>query len=229
MAKTQRLFELLQLLRRRRRPVRGVVLAEELGVSIRTLYRDIDTLKTYGAAIDGEPGIGYILHPGFTLPPLMFSEDEIEAVSLGVRWVAESTDAELSKAAGNVLAKIAAVLPDHLRGVLYTSPLLIGPKKAVIADHKEIQTIRKAIQQEKKIAIRYKDQHEKITKRTIWPFGLAFFEEVRVVIAWCEKRNDVRHFRVDRIQSLSELSEQYPTNKVELLNEWRRKKGLPEM
>src|SRR3954466_604922 len=127
MSRAQRLLDLIQLLRGHRRPVSGAALAEELGISIRTLYRDIETLNAQGAHIDGEPGIGYVLRPGFMLPPLMFSEQEIEAIVLGSRWVADRTDNELSDAARSALAKIAAVLPPDLKTSLDASSLLIGP------------------------------------------------------------------------------------------------------
>src|SRR5712692_11642714 len=126
-SRAQRLLDLIQLLRRHRFPISGASLAQELGVSLRTLYRDIETLNAQGARIDGEAGIGYVLRPGFMLPPLMFSEEEIEALVLGSRWVAERADAPLSKAAANVLAKIGAVLPKDLRETLDDSGLLIGP------------------------------------------------------------------------------------------------------
>jgi predicted DNA-binding transcriptional regulator YafY len=113
MSGAQRLLDLIQVLRRHRRPVAGSVLAEELGISLRTLYRDIDTLKAQGAHIDGEAGVGYVLRPGFMLPPLMFSEEEIEALVLGSRWVSERADGVLGRAARNVLAKIGAVLPNE--------------------------------------------------------------------------------------------------------------------
>ena len=113
--RAQRLLDLIQVLRRHRQPVTGAALADELGVSLRTLYRDIATLQAQGATIDGEPGIGYVLRPGFMLPPLMFSEDEIAALVLGSRWVADRADTPLGMAASNALAKIAAVLPPDLR------------------------------------------------------------------------------------------------------------------
>src|SRR6266705_5570418 len=115
MSRSQRLLDLIQVLRRHRRPVTGSVLAEATGVSLRTLYRDIETLKAQGAHIDGEAGIGYVLRPGFMLPPLMFSEEEIEALVLGSRWVSDRADTPLGDAARNALAKIAAVLPDDLK------------------------------------------------------------------------------------------------------------------
>src|SRR6266568_3284273 len=125
MSRSQRLLDLIQVLRRHRRPVTGAVLAEDVGVSLRTLYRDIETLKAQGAHIDGEAGIGYVLRPGFMLPPLMFTEEEIEALVLGSRWVADRGDARLGEAGRNALAKVAAVLPPDLREALDASALLI--------------------------------------------------------------------------------------------------------
>src|SRR5258708_4125118 len=125
MSRAARLLDLIQLLRRHRRPVSGRALAETLGISLRTLYRDVASLAAQCAAIDGEPGLGYILRPGFMLPPLMFSEEEIEALVLGSRWVAERGDDHLASAARNALAKIAAVLPDDLRAAADTTTLLV--------------------------------------------------------------------------------------------------------
>jgi biotin operon repressor len=127
LARAQRLLELIQVLRRHRRPVSGETLAEELGVSLRTVYRDIQTLIGQGASIDGEAGVGYVLRPGFVLPPLMFSDEEIEALVLGSRWVAQRTDEPLARAAQNAIAKIAAVLPEDLRDSIEGNGLLAGP------------------------------------------------------------------------------------------------------
>src|SRR5712692_9960079 len=145
MSRAQRLLDLIQLFRRHRFPVAGGALAQELGVSLRTVYRDIETLKAQGARIDGEPGVGYVLRPGFMLPPLMFSEDEIEALVLGSRWVADRGDARLGAAARNALAKIAAVLPADLRDELDASALLVGPGAAIAAGDAELAAIREAI------------------------------------------------------------------------------------
>ena len=127
MSRSERLLELLQILRRYRHPVSGHDLAAELGISIRTLYRDIATLQSQGAVIEGEAGVGYVLRAGYTLPPLMFSEDEIEALVLGSRWVSTRSDQQLGNAARNALAKIAAVLPAALRDNLEATTLLVGP------------------------------------------------------------------------------------------------------
>src|SRR5664279_6049005 len=121
MSRAERLLQLVQILRRHRRPVSGAHLSAELGISLRTLYRDIASLQAQGAGIEGEAGVGYVLRPGFMLPPLMFSEDEIAALVLGSRWVVARTDDALSRAARNALAKIAAVLPADLAASLETS------------------------------------------------------------------------------------------------------------
>ena len=228
MSRAQRLLDLIQLFRGYRRPVSGAVLADELGVSLRTLYRDIDTLNAQGAHIDGEPGVGYVLRPGFMLPPLMFSDEEIEAIVLGSRWVADRADAALSAAARSALAKIAAVLPPELRTSLDTSSLLVGPAKRTAAGDAELPTIRAAIRNEHKLRIGYLDGRGSNSKRTIWPFALGFFDRVRIVVAWCELRGGFRHFRTDRISKISVVDKRYPRRRQVLLKEWRASEGIPE-
>ena len=226
MSRAQRLLDLIQVLRRHRFPVSGAALARELGVSLRTLYRDIEALKAQGARIDGEAGVGYVLRPGFMLPPLMFSEDEIEALVLGSRWVAGRADAPLGKAARNALAKIGAVLPDDLRNKLDATPLLIGPGERIAAGDAELPAIREAIRTERKLRIAYADQHGALTRRTVWPFALGFFDRVRVVVAWCELRQDYRHFRTDRIVKLIVTERRYPRRRQAMLKEWREREGI---
>jgi len=228
MSRAQRLLDLVQALRRHRYPVSGAALADEVGVSLRTLYRDIGTLKAQGAHIEGEAGVGYVLRPGFMLPPLMFSEDEIEALVLGSRWVAERADAPLGAAARNAIAKIGAVLPDDLKESLDASNLLIGPGEPLAAGIAELPTIRTAIRAERKLQISYSDEAQAKTKRTIWPFALAFFDRTRIVVAWCELRQDFRNFRTDRISVLTATETRYPRRRQALLKEWRAKEGLPE-
>ena len=227
MSRAQRLLDLIQILRRHRFPVAGTSLADELGISLRTLYRDIDTLKTQGARIDGEPGVGYVLRPGFMLPPLMFSEEEIEALVLGGRWVAAQTDEPLGKAARNALSKIAAVLPDDLQRSLETSSLLV-PIQRSAAGVTELPTIREAIRTERKLRITYSDEQDNRTSRTIWPFALGFFERIRMVAAWCEMRQDYRHFRTDRIRSLKITDSRYPRRRLAMLREWRSRDRISQ-
>lgn len=228
MSRTQRLFDLIQTLRRYRYPVSGKRLAETLRISLRTLYRDIATLQAQGASIEGEPGVGYILRPGFMLPPLMFSEEEIEALVLGSRWVARRTDKKLGLAATNVLAKIAAVLPQDLKYQLEFSGLLIGPAKTLVErdDEKEV-LIRHAIRKEHKLQMTYTDAKGDDSERIIWPLALGFFEEVHVVVAWCELRADFRHFRTDRMVTLVPLEACYSKRRQTLLKKWREIHNIP--
>jgi predicted DNA-binding transcriptional regulator YafY len=227
-SRTQRLFDLLQLLRRHRHPVSGAALADELGISLRTLYRDIGALQAQGAKIDGEAGLGYLLRPGFLLPPLMFSEEEIEALVLGMRWVGERGDASLGEAARNALAKVESVLPNELRLIVDSSTLLIGPGEQVSGGDAELMLIRQAIRDELKLDIHYRDREATDSQRTIWPFALAFFDRVRVVVAWCELRQDFRHFRTDRISALSSSKIRYPRRRHALLKSWREAQGFAE-
>lgn len=221
MSRTERLLDLIQILRRHRFPISGAVLADKLGISLRTLYRDIATLQAQGANIEGEAGVGYVLRPGFTLPPLMFSIEEIEAIVLGSRWVADRADTELKHAAQNALAKIAAVLPSELYEQLEVPGLLIAPGQVVESRDTDFILIRKAMRLEKKLQMDYQDVNGVSSQRIVWPLALGFFEQVRILIAWCELRNDFRHFRVDRILQLELLDVRCPERRQTLLNKWR--------
>ena len=230
MSRTQRLFELIQLLRHHRYPVSGKQLAEKLHISLRTLYRDIATLQAQGASIVGEPGLGYVLRPGFILPPLMFSEEEIEALVLGSRWVARRADKKLQLAATHALAKISAVLTDELRHQLDISGLLIGPTKTASAKdtNEDEALIRHAIRKEYKLQMTYVDVKNDPSERLIWPIALGFFEEMHVIVAWCELREDFRHFRTDRIVKLTTIETRYPQRRQNLLKKWREIHHIPE-
>jgi predicted DNA-binding transcriptional regulator YafY len=227
LSRSERLFNLLQTLRRFRRPVSGDTLARELGISIRTLYRDIATLQAQGADIEGEPGLGYVLRPGFILPPLMFSEDEIEALVLGSRWVAARGDDTLGLAARDVLAKIAAVLPAPLRDSLDAANLFAVPMRTVAGASVDLGVIRMAIRLERKLSIRYRDGSGADTRRLIWPFAIGFFDRVHVVVAWCELRKDYRHFRTDRIADLTATDTRYGRRRQAMLKEWRAIENFP--
>ncbi|MDQ1185364.1 helix-turn-helix transcriptional regulator [Agrobacterium larrymoorei] len=222
MSRSQRLLDLLQLLRSYRRPVGGAELAAATGVSLRTLYRDIATLQAQGANIEGEAGVGYVLRPGYLLPPLMFSEAEIEALVLGSRWVAGRADGALADAARAGLAKIAAVLPKALAEELDNSTLLVGPGKVVDMPHIDLGNIRDAIRSQAKIQIDYADEQGRYSRRIVWPFALAFFDQVRVLLGWCELRQDYRSFRADRISSFTLLEARYPKRREVLLKGWRQ-------
>ncbi|MBK3802609.1 HTH domain-containing protein [Azospirillum brasilense] len=227
MSRAERLIDLIQCLRRHRRPVSGHVLADELGVSLRTIYRDIATLQAQGARIDGEPGVGYLLQPGFLLPPLMFAEEEIEALALGIRWVADRADGALGAAAQNALAKIAAVLPPDLRDRMDAFALLVGPGEPIVGDGVDLAVVRRAIRGERKLSIAYRDRDGAASERIVWPFALGFFDRLRVMVAWCELRGAIRHFRADRIVSVTALENRYPRRRQALLKEWREAEGIP--
>lgn len=226
MSRAERLLELLQLLRSHRYPVSGLKLAADLGISIRTLYRDINVLQGQGAKIDGEPGLGYVLRPGFMLPPLMFSEEELEAIILGSQWVADRADNHLATAARAALVKIGAVLPADLRQNLDDSALLVGPGESIAAGDAELVTIRKAIRAERKLSISYVNAESQESSRIIWPIALGFFDRVRIVVAWCEQRQAFRHFRTDRIKAISLSDVRYPRRRQVMLKEWREIEGI---
>lgn len=222
MSRSRRLLELVQVLRRHRFPVTAAKLAEELKVSTRTLYRDIDTLRAEGAPIEGEAGLGYVLRPGFLLPPLMFSEDEIEALALGLCWVVDRTDGAMALAGRDALAKIASVMPGDMAAVADGSGLILPPGKVVAGAEARLPELRRAIRAERKVAIGYADKAGRVTERVIWPFALAFFEEVRVVAAWCELRQEFRAFRADRIARMEVSEARYPRRRHALMQEWKR-------
>lgn len=225
MSRTTRLFVLMQTLRRYRRPVSGACLAEELGISQRTLYRDIAELKALGADIEGEPGIGYVLKPGFLLPPLMFSEDEIEAIALGLGWVTRRTDDDLAASAGEALSKVAAVLPTELRYRLEDSALLVGPV-ARPAQVVALSILHRAVREERKLTMAYLDAHGQPTNRTVWPIAITFFESVCMIVAWCELREAFRHFRTDRITEAEVLEQRYPERRQDMLKAWKKAQSI---
>lgn len=221
MSRAERLLGLVEELRRHRRPVSGHALAESLGVSIRTLYRDIASLRAQGATIDADPGLGFVLRPGFMLPPLMFPDDELEALVLGSRWVAGRADPRLATAARNALARIGAVLPPDVAERLEATSLVVGPPASPIEETVDLAAVRRAIRAEHKLCIAYRSPAGEDTERTIWPFQIGFFDGARLISAWCELREDIRHFRADRIARLDETGVRYPRRRHALLKLWR--------
>ena len=211
-----------------RRPVTAQQLATELSVSVRTIYRDIETLVAQGAAIAGEAGIGFVMRPGFLLPPLMFRDEEIEALILGSRWVAQLPDASLARAAADAVAKIAAVLPDRLRHRVEDAGLFAVPRTAA-RDRIDAGIVREAIRDERKLRIAYMSDDDNETIRVIWPIAIAFFERVRVVVAWCELRQAFRHFRTDRITAAAMTGERLARPRLQLLSEWREAERIASL
>lgn len=216
--RTERLLSLLQALRRRRRPVSAQVLADELGVSLRTLYRDVATLRAQGAVVEGEAGVGYVLRPSFFLPPLMFSQAETEALMLGMRWVSTFGDRSLAAAATDALAKIEAVLPKEVRDAAGSVPLRVGP--APNSDE-DLASLRDAIRRERKLRIRYQDARGRGSERVVWPFAIGYFTGGRILVGWCERADAFRHFATERLQQVHTLDQRYPRKRAELLRTWR--------
>ena len=225
MSRSQRLLDLIQLLRTHRYAVTGEALSRELGVSLRTVYRDIGTLQAQGAPIEGEAGVGFVLRPGFLLPPLMFSVEEIEALVLGVSWVSSRADATLARAAQHLLAKVRSVLPAALSRELGATTLIVGPSRAEPVPDALGAVLRQAVREERKLTITYRDGNGSATDRAIWPFGLGYFDEVLIIMAWCELRRDLRHFRADRIAAWR-LGGPYPEPRSSLLERWRVREGV---
>jgi predicted DNA-binding transcriptional regulator YafY len=228
-SRSERLLDLIQALRRHRRPVSGAQLAQELGVSLRTIYRDIRSLVATGAPIDGEAGVGFVLRAGYTLPPLMFTDEEIEAVVLGSRMVAGSADARLARAARDALAKVTAVLPEEKRDSVEALGLLAAPRPPLAPDGVDLALLRGAIRAEHKVWIIYGNEAGQRTERRIWPIALTFYERTRILAAWCELRDGFRHFRTDRIASAAATAERYPRRRRVLMKEWRSAEGIAEL
>ena len=212
MRRADRLFQIIQFLRTRR-VTTAHWLSERLEVSERTIYRDIKDLMLSGVNIEGEAGIGYVVRQGFDLPPLMFSEEEIKALTLGARIVESWADTSLATAAQSALSKIETALPVHLKESL-SNTLLFSPLSRISP---EISTtmaeIRYATDNHRKVSLQYSRADGQASERIIWPLGLFFWGSTWTIGAWCEMRNDFRVFRLDRIKSMVVLDENYPQEK----------------
>jgi predicted DNA-binding transcriptional regulator YafY len=206
MRRADRLFRIVQLLRRRKLTTARQI-AEELEVSDRTVYRDVADLIGSGVPIRGEAGMGYALDRGFDLPPLMFTEDELEALVLGVRVVESWADQTLAQAARQVVQKVEAVLPERLQERVGKAPLFAPGFHVPVGSARELGTLRRAIRERRTARLSYVDRVSAATERTIRPLGLFFWGNGWTVAAWCELRQGFRGFRLDRVQKL-ELTDQ---------------------
>jgi predicted DNA-binding transcriptional regulator YafY len=220
--RADRLFQIIQVLRRSRRPVTASQLAEELEVSQRSVYRDIADLMGQRVPIRGEAGIGYVLDRDFDMPPLMLTPDELEAAVLGAQWVADRGDAVLARAAHDLISKITSVVPERLRPFIAEPSIGVPTSQAMAADGLDIALTRSWIRSGRKIRIRYQDEQSRETERTIWPTIIGYAETVRLLAAWCELRQAFRHFRTDRIVSAVFLQEPYGCRPRELRARWQR-------
>ncbi|WP_174292846.1 helix-turn-helix transcriptional regulator [Sphingomonas bacterium] len=221
MRRAERLFQIIQILRRTERPTTGAALAAELEVSTRTVCRDIADLIGQRVPITGEAGFGYLLAADYDMPPLMLTPDEIEAVVLGAQWVAERGDRLLSPAARDVLAKIAAVVPDHLRPFIAEPSTSAEPVLAPVEERIETSILREAVRKRLKLRLVYRAEGGEETERIVWPVTLGYADARRVLIAWCELRGGFRHFRTDRMQAATLLDQPISVGGAELRRRWQ--------
>ncbi|MFN3228341.1 MAG: helix-turn-helix transcriptional regulator [Asticcacaulis sp.] len=221
MRRTERLFQIIQMLRRARRPVTAQTMAAELKTSLRTLYRDISDLVSQGVPVRGEAGVGYVLDQGFDMPPMMLTADEVEAAVLGVKWVARQGDPVLTRAAEDLLSKIAAVIPDHLRPLVLETALAVPDFSQRPKDALDMAQLRAAIYRQGRVALRYRDEQGVESERIIWPLAIAYFDAVRVIPAWCELRQGFRAFRTDRVLEALFLETRYPGRRMQVLAQWK--------
>ncbi len=214
MRRADRLFQIIQILQRRSSAITADIIATELEVSVRTIYRDIQDLMKNHVPILGERGTGYLLQGGYDLPPLMFSEEEIDAILLGAEWVRANGDTEIQRAAEDVLVKIGAVLPKDRQSLLSSLRHIIhraegtGPAIKVA-----MPEVRRAIRQHLKAETDYLTLDNRATTRTLCPLLIVFFENIQLLVAWCELRKDIRHFRMDRFSRFQVTSETYSRQK----------------
>ncbi|THV14302.1 helix-turn-helix transcriptional regulator [Rhizobium rhizophilum] len=201
MRKASRLFEIIQILRLAAHPITAQQMAERLEVSERSIYRDIAALQAMRVPIEGERGIGYILRPGFHLPPLMFTPEETEAIVLGMALTKRTADRELREASGRVLDKIAAAVPGPLRDAIVSRSLYAWGRVAEPPEAIDFSMIRRAIRDEEKLDIDYVNEQRDETTRRIRPIAVIHYAEAEVVVGWCESRNGIRNFRVDRVSA----------------------------
>jgi predicted DNA-binding transcriptional regulator YafY len=229
MRRADRLFQIIQILRRSRQPATADTIAEELETSKRTVYRDIASLIGQRVPIRGEAGIGYVLEQGFDLPPLMLTPDEIEAAVLGAKWVSGHGDPALSKAAADFMAKILAAVPERLRPYILDPASAATPSCRIPEDRIDAAQLRAQIHAGRKLFLRYGDEQGRITERTVWPVAIGYHETVRMMAAWCELRRDFRHFRMDRIVAADFLDERYPERPGALRAKWRKTLSKPRL
>ncbi len=222
MRRADRLFQIIQVLRRTRKPLTADAIAAELETSKRTIYRDIAELIGQRVPIRGEAGMGYVLEKGFDMPPLMLTPDEIEAAVLGAQWVSGHADPALARAAEDLIAKIADTVPERLRPFALEPASGARPTWNREPDRIDMVKTRAQIHEGRKITLHYRDEQGRASERTIWPIAVGYYEAVRLLAAWCELRKDFRSFRTDRVLNADYLDEKYPERRDILRARWRQ-------
>ncbi|MDN5490888.1 MAG: YafY family transcriptional regulator [Acinetobacter sp.] len=228
MSRTDRLLKLMQLMRTYRMPVSAQILSQELGISLRTLYRDIQTLRDQGIEIHGESGLGYLLQSDNILPPLKFTDEELNSIILGLRWVSRHGDEKLIQASSHAIAKIKSILPSEIQNKLLDNPLMVfSPKTMNEVSAERLIIIRQAIDKEKKLVISYRDGNDESSVRTIYPLVIGFMQDVQLLAARCELRKDFRNFRLDRIIEVNVLEENFFPSHQFWLRRWHLEQDIP--
>ena len=209
MRPADRLFQIVLLLGRGR-VLTAKTLAERLEVSERTIYRDIQDLAASGVPVEGEAGVGYVLRRGYQVPPLMFNEEELQALVFGADVAKSWGDAEMARAADSILAKIDAVLPERLRPALATHRLVVPDTKMSEHTSAVLGDARDGINRRVRVFLDYQDASDQSTERIVWPLALLYWGKTWTLGAWCELRQSFRTFRIDRVQSLNVLNSTFP-------------------
>jgi predicted DNA-binding transcriptional regulator YafY len=214
MQRTDRLFEIIQILRSESRVITANEIAARLEVSVRTIYRDIQTLQSMRTPIEGEAGVGYLMRQGYDLPPLNFNVEEIEAIVVGLSLVAQTGDRGLQRAAQQVSRKI-----DAVRGSLES--LQVSERGALVPAAVDAELIRGAIREERKLDLCYRDENENESNRRVLPLAIIYYVHAMLLVSWCELRNDFRHFRLDRVVACSETDAWFKGQGERLRERWK--------
>ena len=221
MRRADRLFQIIQILRRSPKPVTANAMAAELETSQRSVYRDIATLIGQRVPIRGEAGIGYVLEKGFDLPPLMLTAEEIEVVALGADWVAGRGDPALARAARDLIAKIVAAVPERLRPLVLEPASASPPARNLPGHGLDMALLREQIRNGRKVVLTYRDEQGRASERVVWPVTVGYLDNASILIAWCELRQDFRSFRTDRVAGAVFLDERFAERPARLRARWR--------
>ena len=220
MRRTERLFQIIQILRSTRSPITGRELADELEISLSTLYRDMAELVAQRIPIRGEAGVGYVLDDGYDMPPLMLTADELEAAALGAAWVAAEADPSLARAARDLISKLSDAIPKELRPIVLDASSKAIQTQINILERFDSALLRHAIRERYRLQLIYTDRDGSTTDRIVWPLLIAFLDRTRYLVGWCETKEDYRHFKTERIKELKVLGAKYPGRRAALLKGW---------
>lgn len=220
MRRTERLFQIIQILRSTQSPITGRELADELEISLSTLYRDMAELNAQRIPITGEAGVGYVLRGGYDMPPLMLTADELEAAALGAAWVASEADPSLARAARDLVSKLSTAIPKELRPVVLDASSKPIRTRVKVSEQFDSALLRHAIRERYRLQLVYTDRDGSTTDRIVWPLLIAFLDRTRYLVGWCETKEDYRHFKTERVQELRVLGEKYPGRRAFLLKGW---------